>query len=82
MATLEQLLEIIASIKGQQDTLNTKIDEFKLESTSAFNRLNQKVEEGCDVAPAIAGLAPIGQSFSDKTGELDSAIAEAKLEGQ
>lgn len=81
MATLADLQTKIADLKTAQDGLNTKIATFETEVVNAFNRLEAKIAAGTDTQPAIDALAPIAQSISDKSSELDTKIAEAQTTG-
>lgn len=81
MKTIAEAVAEVALVKTGQDGQNAKMETYYTKILAAINRLEAKIAAGGDAQPVFDALAPIKQSFADKSTELDVKIAEADTIG-
>lgn len=73
----QKLGELDAALTGLTTSLNTLI----VEMTNAFNRMLAKIEAGGDYQPEVDKIVSLIDPLADAKARVESAIAEAQIEG-
>jgi len=82
MATKEDLENKINEMDGMIETIKALITNLVNEMSSAFGRYLAKIQSGLDTQQEIDKLNEIGSKMAELQESINSAINQAKIEGQ
>jgi hypothetical protein len=81
MKTREELNSGLANMAVTNDTLILSLTELIAEMTNAFNRFLAKLAAGNDFQAEVDKIGAVAQKLADANAAVQSAIAQAKVEG-